>query len=203
MDATAGISLIAGLGNPGAEYATTRHNVGFWALDALAARYAGAFRGSKFDADVCDVRIEGRRCRLLKPNTYMNASGDSVAAAMNFFRIPLAELLIVHDELDLPIGRVRLKVGGGHGGHNGIRDIIRALGGADFVRLRIGVGRPGRGRDVVGFLLNAPPDEERQALKEQVLRAVDVVPDIVAGRYAAAMNVLHRDPETDGGPAPA
>ena len=138
------ISLIVGLGNPGGQYAETRHNAGFWFVDLLARKHGCVFRNeSRFHGETCRIFQGSRECRLLKPATFMNRSGQAVSSLAAYFRIPPEQILIAHDELDLPPGTVRLKQGGGHAGHNGLRDIISALGGRDFWRLRIGIDRPG------------------------------------------------------------
>ncbi|MCK5480797.1 MAG: aminoacyl-tRNA hydrolase, partial [Gammaproteobacteria bacterium] len=138
------IQLVAGLGNPGAKYEQTRHNAGFWFVDELARRYSTQFRSeSKYKSDVARCTIDGGDCRLQKPLDFMNCSGQPVAALAGFYRIPRSAILIVHDDLDLPVGTIKLKKGGGHGGHNGLRDLISHLGGKDFLRMRIGIGHPG------------------------------------------------------------
>jgi len=193
------IRLLVGLGNPDPRDARARHNAGFWFADAVASRWGANFRShSSFFGDVADCQVHGRRLRLLKPTTYMNNSGRSVAALANFYKLENDEILIAHDEIDLPPGTVRLKQGGGHGGHNGLRDIIPQLGGPDFARLRIGVGHPGNKSAVVGYVLKAAPADEQRAIDDAVALAVDHFPDIVAGKFAAAMNSLHRkSPELD------
>lgn len=189
------IQLIAGLGNPGRRYADTRHNVGYWFADALAREHGGSFRTSRFEAQLCELSIAGGRRRLLKPETYMNHSGRSVAAAARYFAIPSAELLVVHDELDLPIGVVRLKLGGGFGSHNGVKDIAQALGASDFARLRIGIGHPGAGADVTAYVLGRPPASEREQLHAALERALEQLPDIVRGEFQQVMNALHSPAE--------
>jgi len=170
--------LVAGLGNPGREYATTRHNVGFMVVDELARRYGGAFR-SKFSGELAEIRIDGERVALLKPLTYMNESGRSVAAAARFFKVKPDRLLAVHDEVDLEVGRLQARVGGGLAGHNGLRSIAQALGRQDFLRLRAGVGRPERGdpRPVADYVLS--PFEPDVDVDELVGRAADAVETIV------------------------
>ena len=188
------IRLLVGLGNPDARDARTRHNAGFWLADAVAARWGGSFRSqSGFFGDVADCQVGGERLRMLKPTTYMNRSGRAVAAMANFYKIETDEILIAHDDIDLPPGTVRLKRGGGHGGHNGLRDIIPQLG-ADFARLRIGVGHPGDKNAVVGFVLKSAPADEQRAIDEAIDAALTEFPDIVAGRFQIAMNRLHQKP---------
>ncbi len=186
------IRLLVGLGNPDPRDARTRHNAGFRFADAVASRWGASFRPqSNFFGDVADCQVDDQRLRLLKPMTYMNNSGRSVAALANFYKLGNDEILIAHDEIDLPPGTVRLKQGGGHGGHNGLRDIIPQLGGPDFARLRFGVGHPGNKDAVVGYVLKAAPADEQRAIDDAVALAVDHFPDIIAGNFAAVMNSLH------------
>ncbi|MGH3092194.1 MAG: aminoacyl-tRNA hydrolase [Gaiellaceae bacterium] len=166
--------LVAGLGNPGREYARTRHNIGFMVCDELARRHGGSFR-SKFSGDLAEVRIEGRKVALLKPQTYMNESGRSVGAAARFFKLPHEHLLVLHDEADLEPGRLQARLGGGLAGHNGLRSIAQHLKTQEFLRLRIGVGRPERGdpRPVADFVLS--PFDEHVDVEALVARAADAV----------------------------
>jgi peptidyl-tRNA hydrolase, PTH1 family len=196
----AAIRLLVGLGNPDPRDARTRHNAGFWFADAVASRFGAAFRSqSNFFGEVADCQVGGQRLRLLKPMTYMNNSGRSVAAVANFYKFESEEILIAHDEIDLPVGTVRLKKGGGHGGHNGLRDIIPQLGTPDFARLRIGVGHPGNKSAVVGYVLKPAPAHEQRAIDDAVALALDHVADIIAGNFAPAMKALHtKAPEPDG-----
>jgi PTH1 family peptidyl-tRNA hydrolase len=171
--------LVAGLGNPGREYDRTRHNVGWMVIDELARRHGGSFR-SKFDGQLSEVRLDGLRVALLKPETYMNISGKSISAAGRFFKVEPESLLIVHDDVDLEPGRLQARAGGGLAGHNGLRSIASALGTQDFLRLRIGVGRPGRGdrRPVADYVLSPfSPDEDVDAL---ISRAADTVETIAS-----------------------
>lgn len=170
--------LVAGLGNPGREYRANRHNVGFMVVDELARRHGGSFR-SKFSGSLSEVRIDGHRVALLEPQTFMNDSGRSVAPAVRFFKVPLERLLVVHDEVDLELGRLQARKGGGLAGHNGLRSIAAALGSQDFLRLRVGVGRPERGdpRPVADFVLSDfPPEVDVEGI---VARAADAVETIV------------------------
>lgn len=188
----AGIRLIVGLGNPGNEYADTRHNAGCWWLDRLASRHAGLFRSeAKFFGEVCRIHVGGNDLWLLKPTTYMNASGRAVAALANFYKIPVGQILAAHDELDLPPGALRLKLGGGHGGHNGVRDISTAMG-AEFWRLRIGIGHPGDRNVVADYVLNAPAPDERPLIEAAIERGLAVMPLVLAGDMQGAMQKLHR-----------
>ncbi len=190
------VQLLVGLGNPGGKYAATRHNAGYWFVDAVASRFSASFKkNARFFGELAEVSAGGRSLRLLKPTTYMNDSGRSVAAAVRFYRLPVEDVLIAHDEIDLPPGVVRLKRGGGHGGHNGLRDVIPALGSADFARLRIGVGHPGHKDMVTSYVLNRPGSEERVLIEQAVACALDVFELIAAGDFQRAMNSLHRAPE--------
>jgi len=171
--------LVAGLGNPGPRHARDRHNVGWMVVDELARRHDASFK-SKFNGRLADVRIDDHRVALLKPETYMNESGRSISAAMRFYKSPIDAVLVIHDDVDLEFGRLQARAGGGLAGHNGLRSISQALGDPGFLRLRIGVGRPGRGdpRDVADFVL-APFDlhEDAEAL---VTRAGDAVESVLA-----------------------
>ncbi len=190
------LRLLVGLGNPGSRYAQTRHNAGFWFADALASKLGASFRGSpRFFGELAELSVGTLALRLLKPTTYMNESGRSVAAVVNFFRLAVEDVLIAHDEIDLPPGVVRLKRGGGHGGHNGLRDVIPALGSSDFVRLRIGVGHPGHKDLVTGYVLNRPGSEEQALIESAIGDALDAFELMATGEFARAMNSLHRRPE--------
>jgi peptidyl-tRNA hydrolase, PTH1 family len=187
-----GIRLIAGLGNPGRDYAATRHNAGYWWMDRLAELYHVQLRPeSKFHAECCRHVRDGADLLLLKPVTYMNASGRAVAAAARFYRIPTEEILVVHDELDLPPGTVRLKKGGGHGGHNGLKDVNAALDDGAYWRLRIGIGHPGDKSQVVDYVLHAPSAAERDQIEAAIARSLSVVPALQTGAFEAVMHKLH------------
>jgi PTH1 family peptidyl-tRNA hydrolase len=191
------ISLIVGLGNPGSEFANTRHNVGFWVVQRCAQALGGGFQLEKsFVGEVAKIRWKGRQIWLLKPLTYMNRSGQSVGALARFFKIPAEEILVVHDELDLEPGQIRFKTGGGHAGHNGLKDIQASLGSANFSRLRIGIGHPrrmGLNQGVADFVLH-PPRQEEQGLIDRVLERIDVaMPLLLEGEANQAMAQLHRD----------
>ena len=177
--------LVAGLGNPGREYERTRHNVGWMVADELARRHGGSFR-SKFSGRVAEVRAGERRVALLKPETYMNESGRSVGAAARFFKVPPAQILLVHDDVDLEEGRLQARLGGGLAGHNGLRSIAQHLGTNDFLRLRIGVGRPERGdrRPVADYVLS--PFDPHVDVDELVARAADAVELLAAEGLPAA-----------------
>lgn len=190
--ATLPIRLIVGLGNPGAEYEATRHNAGFWFVDRLAQRQSQDFRSeSRHHGQVCKLMLHGQECRLLKPMTYMNRSGQSVASLANYFRIAPGEILVAHDELDLPPGEIRLKTGGGHAGHNGLRDIISALGSRDFHRLRIGIDHPNQRGAVVDYVLGRPSKADREAILDALETAIDCLDDVATGQLQKAMNRLH------------
>jgi PTH1 family peptidyl-tRNA hydrolase len=177
--------LVVGLGNPGREYRETRHNVGFQVVDELARRHDGRLR-SKFSGSLGTVRVDGRRVGLLEPQTFMNESGRSVGAAVRFYKLPLASLLVVHDEVDLELGRLQVREGGGLAGHNGLRSVAAAVGSPDFVRLRVGVGRPERGdrRPVADYVLSEFPPEVD--VDELVRRAADAVEAIAIDGVEAA-----------------
>jgi len=186
------IELIVGLGNPGPKYQDTRHNAGFWFVERLADRHGGRLLNeSKFHGLMARVRIGGHDLRLLEPLTFMNRSGRSVAAVARYFSIAPEQILIVHDELDLPPGQVRLKQGGGHAGHNGLRDTMSALGSREFWRLRVGIDHPGDRSRVVDYVLNRPGKDEALAIDEALDQAENSLGDILSGRFAQAMNRLH------------
>ena len=179
--------LVAGLGNPGGEYAETRHNVGFMVADELARRHGGSWRG-KFSGELSEVRADGIRLALLKPQTYMNESGRSVGAAARFFKVEPEALIVVHDDVDLASGRVQVRLGGGLAGHNGLRSVAQQLGTSEFGRVRIGVGRPERGdqRPVADFVLSPfPPEVDVEAL---VARAADAVESVAREGLDEAQN---------------
>ncbi len=192
------IRLLVGLGNPGAEYARTRHNVGFWFVDELVRRGGLTLRPERrFRGQVGELPVAGGEpCRLLKPDTFMNRSGEAVGALARFFRIAPEEILIVHDDLDLPVGVVRLKVGGGHGGHNGLRDLHAHLGTGAYARLRFGIAHPGDPGEVLDHVLGAPSAADRNAIEAALDRAIGVLPLVLEGQAGRAMNALHRDPAT-------
>jgi len=185
------VQLIVGLGNPGDQYTQTRHNAGFWFVDTMASRCGAEFRPEKrFHGLLAQCRSRDLDCRLFKPSTFMNRSGQAVAAITRFFDIPLEAVLVVHDDLDLPPGTARLKRGGGHGGHNGLRDLIAHLGG-DFYRLRLGIGHPGQRDQVVDYVLRKPSREERDLIADAIADALAVTPEILDGHFPRAMNLLH------------
>lgn len=186
------IKLIVGLGNPGREYESTRHNAGFLWVDELACAHQIAFKAEhKFHGLAARGSPHGREIFLLKPHTFMNGSGRAVAALAQFYKIAAQHILVVHDELDLPPGSAKLKLGGGHGGHNGLKDIIAHLGTKDFWRLRIGIGHPGERVEVSNYVLNPARREEQALIDEAMRRAQDVAPLILDGKLEAAMLKLH------------
>ena len=183
--------LIAGLGNPGPDYAATRHNAGFWFADAVAERFKGSFRTeSKFFGETARVRIEGIDVLLLKPGTFMNRSGQAVQALAGFFKIAPESVLVAHDELDMPAGQMRLKLGGGHGGHNGLRDIHKPLG-PGYRRLRVGIGHPGDKNLVLNYVLARPSKADEQLIRTGIDHAVNVLPVWLSQSWDKALQQLH------------
>ncbi len=189
---SAPIRLIVGLGNPGADYELTRHNAGFWLVDQLAR--GDLRKESRFNALAAKTRIAGNEVWLLEPQTYMNRSGQSVGALARFYKIAPDEVLVVHDELDLPPGAAKLKKGGSSGGHNGLKDITAALGTQDYWRLRIGIGHPRElklQQPVVDFVLHRPRAEEQVLIDRAIDNALEVIPLLCEGRHEQAMMELH------------
>jgi len=186
------IKLIVGLGNPGPKYSETRHNAGFWFVEDLANQYRGRFLPEKkFHGEVVRINIEGHDIWLLKPETFMNRSGLSVVSLAAFYKIAPENILVAHDEIDLKAGIARLKSGGGHGGHNGLRDIIAHLGTRDFQRLRIGVDHPGSKDMVVDYVLKRPDAKDRDAIEDSINDALRIMPRVAAGEWEKAMHQLH------------
>ena len=187
------VQLVVGLGNPGAQYDDTRHNAGFWYVEQLASAYGVSLQPEKkFFGMAARITIGGQDVRLLNPTTFMNRSGQAVGAISTFFKIPPQSILVVHDELDLPPGIGRLKQGGGHGGHNGLRDIISALGNnKDFLRLRVGIGHPGNSRDVVNYVLSKPSVADRQKIDAVIDEAVRISAEAFNGARQKAVQELH------------
>jgi len=186
------IKLIVGLGNPGPKYSETRHNAGFWFVEDLADQYRSRFLPEKkFHGEVARINLEGSDIWLLKPETFMNRSGLSVVSLASFYKIAPQNILVAHDEIDLKAGTARLKSGGGHGGHNGLRDIISHLGTKDFQRLRIGVDHPGSKDMVVDYVLKRPDAKDRQAIEDSIDDALRVLPKVAAGEWEKAMHQLH------------
>ncbi|MEN8170578.1 MAG: aminoacyl-tRNA hydrolase [Pseudomonadota bacterium] len=186
------IQLIVGLGNPGQQYERTRHNAGFWFVDAIARTYGINLKSeNKFHGEVGKGRIDGEEVWLLKPMTFMNKSGQGIAALARFYKIDTESILIAHDELDLDPGTVRLKKGGGHGGHNGLRDTVAQLGTKEFQRLRLGIGHPGHASQVSGYVLGKAPAIDQALTEGAVDKALDSLSLIVSGDRQKAMNQLH------------
>ena len=191
---TADIRLIVGLGNPGADYVETRHNAGFWMVDLIADEHAASFRFEKrFNGDLCKFSNAGRDCYLLKPQTFMNHSGRAVSALARYYKIKAEQILVLHDELDLPPGTSRLKQGGGHGGHNGLRDCIAHLGSNDFFRVRIGIGHPGNAKQVIDYVLKRPSISDRKAIDNAIQDALAVMSLVLGGNVEKAMHALHTE----------
>lgn len=191
MSSGSGIQLIVGLGNPGAEYEHTRHNAGAWFVEELVQKaHASLRRETKFQGMHCLSHLDHHDCHLLIPSTYMNHSGMAVKAISSFYKIEPKAILIAHDEIDLPVGEVRLKYEGGHGGHNGLRDIIQHLGTNKFYRLRIGVGRPSS-KEVVDYVLEPPRQAERELIDKGLDRVYEVLPLVLEGEIQKAMHKLH------------
>jgi len=186
------LKVIVGLGNPGSKYTETRHNAGFWFIEEVARKYGATFRADKkFHGEVAKVCVEGKDIWLLKPDTFMNRSGLAVQSLLSFYRITADQLLVAHDEIDLPPGTAKLKTGGGHGGHNGLRDIISQLGSKEFHRLRIGVGHPGSKDQVVDYVLHSASRDDRILIDRDIDDAVAVLPELASGAFEQATQKLH------------
>ena len=186
--------LIIGLGNPGPKYAETRHNAGFWFLDRLAESAGLSFRRNlRLHSHVAKGLVHGHDCVLARPRTYMNESGRAVRAVMDYYRAEPGQVLVAYDELDLPPGTARLKHGGGHGGHNGLRDIFRHTVDQSFLRLRIGIGHPGNKNAVTGYVLGRPTAEQERLIRGSIEDSLDVLPLVLAGDLPAAMKALHTE----------
>ena len=186
--------LVVGLGNPGPTYAGNRHNVGFMVLDDLASRVGGKFKAHKGRADTVEGRLVGKRVVLVKPKCYMNESGGPVASLRDFFKVPAERIVVVHDELDIPFDTLRLKLGGGDNGHNGLRSITKSLGTREYLRTRVGIGRPPGRQDPADFVLKDFSGTEKKDLPLLVDRAADAVEALVSGALEAAQNTFHVDP---------
>ena len=184
--------LLIGLGNPGAEYSETRHNAGFWLLDRLAQRGGVSFSSeSKFFGATAKVSVGGAPLWLLKPMTFMNRSGQSALAIAQFYKIDPSEIIVVHDELDIAPGQIRLKVDGGHGGHNGLRDLHRIFG-SGYGRIRVGIGHPGHKDKVHGYVLSKPSSDDRRLIDDAIDDTLSYQSEIMAGNWEQAMNALHQ-----------
>ncbi len=187
------LTAIAGLGNPEERHARTLHNAGFWFVDELARRASAQFRYEKrFDADVCRIDLSGSEIWLIKPQSYMNLSGGPLRGVLDYYRLAVSDLLVAHDEIDLEPGTVRLKQGGGHGGHNGLRDVIKHTG-SDFMRLRIGVGHPGHKDLVTDYVLKRASADVARAMLQNIDEAADVMPILVEEGIGKAMTRLHTE----------
>ena len=193
-----GLNLIVGLGNPGKEYLFSRHNVGFMVVDRLADDLGIRIARSQFDALTGDGSISGRRIMLAKPQTYMNLSGGAVSGLLNFYKLEMDNLIVIHDDLDLPFETVRIKKGGGHGGNKGVMSIINQLGSPDFVRVRMGIGKPARKEMTDDHVLGRFNPEEMKALPDILVRAADAVEAILKAGLAAAMNEFNQRPAANG-----
>ena len=186
------IMLIVGLGNPEFRYEQTRHNAGFWFIDELGRHNSLRFKfDSRFQGESAITQIDTSSVRVLRPRTFMNQSGQSVVPMMRYFNIQPTSVLVVHDDLDLDPGVVRLKKGGGHGGHNGLRDLINHMGSRDFFRLRLGIGHPGNSDEVTDYVLHKPLPEQRLAILGAITRSVGLIDSIISGDHAKVMNNLH------------
>jgi PTH1 family peptidyl-tRNA hydrolase len=183
--------LVLGLGNPGAQYAWNRHNLGYMTVDALAGRVGASFKAHKSRNDVAETRLAGERCVLAKPRVYMNESGGPAAGLVKFFKTPLDRLIVVHDELDLEAGVIRLKLGGGDGGHNGLKSLRASLGSGDYNRVRLGIGRPPGRQDPADYVLRDFPGASREDVGVQVERAADAVELLLTQGLAAAQNAFN------------
>jgi PTH1 family peptidyl-tRNA hydrolase len=194
------LRIIAGLGNPGPEHRLTRHNAGFWCVDALARTFGAQFRShARYQGEICRVVLDGHEITLLKPQTYMNRSGLSIRALLDYIKAPVSELLVIHDELDLSPGVARLKLGGGHGGNNGLRDVIMHCG-ADFWRLRIGIGHPGNRDEVIDYVLQRPSPAQEQAMVSALTAGLEVLPVFLRDGAEKAMQLLHSRPSVAAAP---
>jgi len=192
MSTTTPIQLIVGLGNPGDEYTATRHNAGVWFVENIAHHFNTSFSSeSKFHGFCAKIRVNKQDCRLLIPTTFMNNSGTAVQAMAKYYDIPPAAILIAHDELDLACGTVRLKYDGGHGGHNGLRDIIEKLKVRSFCRLRIGIDRPRHQNKVIDYVLHKPGKQELNLIQDSIDEARSILPYFVEGQIEKAMQILH------------
>lgn len=185
------LQVIVGLGNPGSEHLQTRHNAGFWFVDALARHYGGQFRGhTRYHGEVCRIQVGAHELTLLKPATYMNRSGLAIRALLDYMKIAPEQIMVAHDELDLPPGVARFKLGGGHGGHNGLRDTITHIG-QNFWRLRLGVGHPGDKSQVIDFVLQRASAKEEDLIMSALVAAAEQVPVFLDQGAEKAMHVLH------------
>lgn len=191
-----GIKLFVGLGNPGNQYKDTRHNAGFWWIDRVSQQTGARLNAeAKFFGVAGKMNTSGHEAWLLKPTTFMNLSGRAVGALTKFYKIPPEAILVIHDELDLPPGVCKLKKGGGHGGHNGLKDINTQLGSNEYWRLRLGIGHPGDRNAVVNYVLHAPSKNERHAIEQAIEEGTSVLSDLLRGRFEQAQQTLHSKPK--------
>ena len=191
------MKLIVGLGNPGQEYKDTRHNLGFSVLELLSERSGIRLSSSKFSAESGQGTLAGERCILMRPQTFMNLSGQAVGPAAHFYKITPEDLIVIHDELDLPTGQIQLKRGGGTGGHNGLKSIVQCLGSNDFIRVRIGTGKPqgpGAKEKVVGFVLGKFSESEKTIMDQTIRQAADAVESILSQGLSKSMNTFNKRP---------
>ena len=187
------IQLIIGLGNPGDKYSKTRHNAGFWFIDALGDKYGASFKSeSKFSGEVAKITIDDNSIWLLKPSTFMNRSGIAAHQISKFYKIPANNILVAYDELDLPIGTARIKQAGGHGGHNGLRDLHAQIT-KEYLRLRLGIGHPGDSKKVADYVLSRPKQNDEIEINNAIDRSLEVIPDVISGNIQKAMNNLHTE----------
>ncbi len=187
--------LVVGLGNPGKGYASSRHNIGFKVVDELSNRLGVSLKKKGFRSHYAHASIEARKLIFLKPDTFMNRSGEAVSDAVDFFKIPMNEIIVIHDEMDLTLGSIRVKVGGGSAGHNGIQSIINSLGNSDFIRVRVGIGKPIQKSEAVGHVLSEFEKEEKRLVKDAIVRAADAVLEIILRGTENAMNKFNKKPE--------
>ncbi|CAL7959854.1 peptidyl-tRNA hydrolase [Gammaproteobacteria bacterium] len=187
--------LVVGLGNPGSQYEKTRHNVGFWLVNALAEKCNDSFKHEpKLKGLLSTVNISKHECKLFMPMTFMNLSGEAVRKIVSFYKIPIESILVIHDELDFLPGVVRLKKGGGANGHNGVQNIIDHLGSNNFWRLRIGIGKPSFKEDMVNYVTSSPNKSETKQIHNAIDQAIKIIPDLILGNFAKAMQDLHSCP---------
>ncbi|EKE01655.1 MAG: hypothetical protein ACD_21C00082G0005 [uncultured bacterium] len=192
MEDESEIQLVVGLGNPGSQYEKTRHNVGFWLVNALVEKYQGNIKHeAKFKGLFGAVNISEHECKLLVPLTFMNLSGEAVRKVASFYKIPPESILVIHDELDFPPGDVRLKKGGGANSHNGVQNIIDQLGSNNFLRMRLGIGKPSFKADMINYVTSSPNKSETKQIHEAIDRAIEVIPDLISGDFAKAVQTLH------------
>ena len=190
--------LIVGLGNPGSEHILTRHNAGFWFLDILVEKLSLNFiSDKKFQSELCRYQNDNIDCWLCKPQTYMNDSGTAVRSLINYYKIPINQILIIHDEIDLDAGNLRFKIGGGHGGNNGVKDIIEKVGNQNFNRLRIGIGHPGSADKVVSYVLSKPNNNDKENILDGINKIIDEHENLFKGQIRDLMNQNNRRNKLD------